>query len=308
MTKPAGGLHPVRLIDFATLVVLAIIWGSSFLFIELGLRSMTPISLAACRIAMGAAILYVAARALGHRFPRDPRRWGYFFLMGFLGHVIPFSLINTGQMSIDSGLAAILIATVPLITLPLAHFFTDDRFDLQKACGIVLGFGGVIVLIGPDALGGFGSRFWGQMMIVGAATCFAVTLVLARRIRDVHPLVASAASLGCSTVMIVILAFVVEAPLSLRPGSASILGIVLLGVFSTGAAMLIYFHLTSTVGPNFVAANNYIAPGVGVMWGVVLLGEPFTWRMVGAFAIVLAGIAVATIRLPRRRAPVAAGE
>jgi len=300
LNKNGGGPNPIRPIDFGTLVLLGFIWGSSFMFIELGLRSMTPISLAASRIAIGAAILLTAAHAMGHPFPRDLRHWRYFLMMGFLGHVVPFSLINAGQVAIDSGLAAILIATVPLITLPLAHAFTDDRINARKAIGVTLGFGGIVILVGPEALGGLGARFWGQLMIVGAAICFGITLVLARRIKDVHPLVASAASLSCSTVMTVILAFVVETPLSLSPGAASLLGIVLLGVFSTGAAMLIYFHLNSTVGPNFVAANNYIAPGVGVIWGVMLLGEPFTWRMVGAFVVILAGIAVATLR---RRAP-----
>lgn len=300
--------HAARPADYATLLTLAIIWGSSFLFVELGLRSLTPIALTASRIILGAVILVVAARVMGHRFPREPRRWGHFFLLGLFGNVLPFSLISTGQVEIDSGLAAILISTVPLLTLPLAHAFTDDKFNLRKLVGVLLGFAGMILLIGPDTLGGLGGKFWGQLMIVGAALCFSISLVIARRIRDVPALVATGASMSCSTVMIVILAFVLESPLALRPTAISIFGITMLGIFASGLAMLLYFRLAATVGPNFVAANNYIAPAVGVTWGVVLLGEPFTWRGIAAFAIILSGIAVATLRLPARRPAAVAGE
>jgi drug/metabolite transporter (DMT)-like permease len=145
-------------------------------------------------------------------------------------------------------------------------------------------------------------------MIVGAALCFSISLVIARRIRDVPALVATGASMSCSSVMIVIFAFIVETPFALKPTAISIFGITMLGVFASGLAMLLYFRLAATVGPNFVAANNFIAPAVGVTWGVVLLGEPFTWRGIAAFAIILSGIAVATLRLPARRPAPAAGE
>jgi len=308
---PPGGAsapHVARPADYATLLTLAVIWGSSFMFVELGLRSLTPITLTASRIILGAVILVFAARLAGHRFPRDRRHWRSFFFLGLFGNVLPFSLISTGQVEIDSGLAAIVIATVPLLTLPLAHAFTDDKFSLRKLVGVLLGFAGIVLLIGPDSLGGLGGRFWGQVMIVGAALCFAISLVVARRIRDVPALVATGASMSCSTVMIVILAFIVETPLALKPTGISLFGITMLGVFASGLAMLLYFRLAATVGPNFVAANNYIAPVVGVAWGVLLLGEPFTWRAIAAFTVILSGIAVATLRLPSRRPAPVAGE
>jgi len=300
--------HAARPADYAALLTLALIWGSSFLFVALGLRSLTPITLTASRIVLGALILVVAARIVGHRFPRDLRRWRHFFLLGLFGNVLPFSLISTGQVSIDSGLAAILISTVPLLTLPLAHAFTDDKINIRKLIGVLLGFAGIVLLLGPASLGGLGAQFWGQLMIVGAALCFSISLVIARRIRDVPALVATGASMSCSSVMIIIFAFIVETPLALKPTAISIFGITMLGVFASGLAMLLYFRLAATVGPNFVAANNFIAPAVGVTWGVVLLGEPFTWRGIAAFAIILSGIAVATIRLPARRPAPAAGE
>lgn len=300
--------HAARPADYAALLTLALIWGSSFLFVELGLRSLTPITLTASRIVLGALILVFAARIVGHRFPRDLRRWRHFFLLGLFGNVLPFSLISTGQVAIDSGLAAILISTVPLLTLPLAHAFTDDKINIRKLIGVLLGFAGIVLLLGPASLGGLGAQFWGQVMIVAAALCFSISLVIARRIRDVPALVATSASMSCSSVMIVILAFVLEAPLALHPSGISIFGITMLGVFASGLAMLLYFRLAATVGPNFVAANNFIAPAVGVTWGVLLLSEPFTWRGIAAFAIILSGIAVATLRLPARRPAPAAGE
>lgn len=303
-----GALYTARPADYLTLVLLALIWGSSFLFIELGLRSLTPITLTASRITLGAIVLVSAARIMGHKIPRDAWHWRHFFLLGLFGHVLPFSLISTGQVHIDSGLAAVLIATVPLLTLPLAHVFTDDKINARKLIGVLLGFAGIVLLIGPEALAGLSGHFWGQLMIVGAALCFSIAMVIARRIRDVPSLVASAASVVCSTVMIVTLAFIVETPLALQPAMISILGILPLGVFSTGLAMLLYFRLNATAGPNFVAANNYIAPAIGVTLGVVLLGEPFTWRAVAAFVVILAGIVIATVRLPARRSTPAPGE
>jgi len=308
MANPMSTPHAARPADYAALLTLALIWGSSFLFVELGLRSLTPITLTASRIVLGALILVVAARIVGHRFPRDLRRWRHFFLLGLFGNVLPFSLISTGQVAIDSGLAAILISTVPLLTLPLAHAFTDDKINIRKLIGVLLGFAGIVLLLGPASLGGLGAQFWGQLMIVGAALCFSISLVIARRIRDVPALVATGASMSCSSVMIIIFAFIVETPLALKPTAISIFGITMLGVFASGLAMLLYFRLAATVGPNFVAANNFIAPAVGVTWGVVLLGEPFTWRGIAAFAIILSGIAVATVRLPARRPAPAAGE
>ena len=239
--------HAARPADYAALLTLALIWGSSFLFVELGLRSLTPITLTASRIVLGALILVVAARIVGHRFPRDLRRWRHFFLLGLFGNVLPFSLISTGQVAIDSGLAAILISTVPLLTLPLAHAFTDDKINIRKLIGVLLGFAGIVLLLGPASLGGLGAQFWGQVMIVGAALCFSISLVIARRIRDVPALVATSASMSCSSVMIVILAFVLEAPLALHPSGISIFGITMLGVFASGLAMLLYFRLAATV-------------------------------------------------------------
>jgi drug/metabolite transporter (DMT)-like permease len=307
-SAPASTPHAARPADYVTLITLAVIWGSSFLFVELGLQSLTPIALTASRILLGAIILVAAARIMGHRFPRDLRRWRHFILLGLFGNVLPFSLISTGQVAIDSGLAAILISTVPLLTLPLAHAFTDDKINARKLVGVLLGFAGIVLLIGPSSLGGLGAHFWGQLMIVGAACCFAISLVIARRIRDVPALVATGAAMSCSAVAIVILTFILESPLALRPTAISIFGITMLGLFASGLAMLLYFRLAATVGPNFVAANNFIAPAVGVTWGVVLLGEPFTWRAIAAFAIILSGIAVATLRLPARRPAPAAGE
>lgn len=310
-TGPVGGArtpHAARPADYVSLLALALIWGSSFFFVELGLRSLTPITLTAARIVLGAFSLVVAARLMGNRFPRDARHWRHFFLLGLFSNVLPFSLISTGQVAIDSGLAAILISTVPLLTLPLAHAFTDDKINARKLIGVTLGFAGIVILIGPDSLGTMGGQFWGQLMIVGAALCFAIALVLARRLRDVPSLVASSASMSCSTVMIIALTFILETPFALRPTTISIFGAVMLGVFASGVAVLLYFRLTATVGPNFVAANNFIAPAVGVTWGVLLLGEPFTGRAIAALAVILAGIAVATVRRPGRRPAPAPGE
>jgi drug/metabolite transporter (DMT)-like permease len=285
-----------RLADYAMLLFLGLVWGSSFLFIGVALESIPPLTLAALRCLVGALVLIAAARAMGHAIPRDPRAWLSYLAMGLTNSAIPFTLISMGQTRIESGLAAILIATVPIFTLVLAHWFTEDKTTPRKAAGTLLGFVGIVLLIGPAALAGIMSGLVGQFLVVGGALCFAITQVLVKRHRGGTPVVNAACSLACSAVWTVPLAFMVERPWHAEPALIGMGALLALGVLSTGISHLVFFLLIRSTGPSFVTLNNFIAPPVGLAWGILLLGENPPWTAYAALAVILAGIAVATWR------------
>jgi drug/metabolite transporter (DMT)-like permease len=289
-------MHQPRLADYAMLLFLGVVWGSAFLFIGVAVQSIPPITLAALRCLIGALVLLAIARAMGHAIPRAPRAWLSYLAMGLTNSAIPFMLIAMGQTRIDVGLAAILIATVPIFTLALAHWFTDDKTTPRKAVGTLLGFAGIVLLIGPAALAGVVSNVAGQLLVVGGALCFAITQILVKRHRGGTPVVNAGCSLACSALWTVPLAALLEQPWQASPTLASIGAILALGVLSTGISHFVFFLLIRNTGPSFVTLNNFIAPPVGVAWGILLLGENPPWTAYVALGVILLGIAVATSR------------
>jgi drug/metabolite transporter (DMT)-like permease len=223
--------------------------------------------------------------------------------MGLTNSAIPFMLIALGQLRIDSSLAAILIATVPLFTLVLAHGFTEDKSTPRKIAGTLIGFGGIVLLVGPAALAGLTAGVVGQLLVVGGALCFAITQILAKRHRGGTPVVNAACSLTCSALWTVPLAFLLEEPWQAEPAALGIAALAALGVLSTGISHLVFFLLIHSTGPSFVTLNNYISPPVGLMWGILLLGENPPWTAYAALAVILVGVAVATRHPAPRPAP-----
>lgn len=271
------------------------------MFTEIGVRTIPPMTLTAARIAGAALIIWLVAWRMGVALPRGARVWAVIALAGFNGNALPFALISWGQVRIDSSLAAILLATAPLFTLILMHFFTDDdRLNGRKALGIACGFAGVVILVGVDAFSVIGAGFWGQLALIGAAMSFALTYLWARLLRGLSPVATSAAVLLCSTLWSLPASLLVDRPWTLTPSLDSALAVLALAVLSTAAANLVFFWLVARTRPSFVSLTNYLLPLVGVMWGVLLLGESLPWRVLAAMAAILAGIAL-TSMIPRAR-------
>lgn len=283
--------------DYALLLFLGVAWGSAFLFTKLAIDTIPPITLTAGRAWIGALMMIAVALVLRHSLPRGGRIWFMLLAMGITGSALPLSLIAWGQVSISSGLAAILIGTVPLITVVLAHFAVqDDRLSWPKLAGVILGLGGLVVLIGPSALAGLGDSLWRQLAVFGGACSFAVTILLARAVREVSPAVSSAVVLGFAALVASALGFTFEQPLRLDPTASALLAMLALGILSTGAGNLAFYRLSRTAPPSFVSLSDYLIPAVALTWGALLLGEPFTLRIAGALALILGGVAVASIR------------
>jgi drug/metabolite transporter (DMT)-like permease len=296
-------------IDYLLLLLLSAIWGSSFLFIKLAVATIPPMTLVAARLGLAALALLLFLAATGRWLPRDRGIWLRFLFVGAAGNVVPFFLINWGEVTVDSSLAAILLAANPLVTVLLAHGFTlDERLTPMKFLGVAVGFGGIVVLVGPDALAGIGREVVSQLAIVGAACCYAAITIYVRRSRLIRlpPALNAAGVMVAATAVALPLALIVDRPWELpAPSTTSLLALVVLALLCSSAAFLILYRLLATTGATFVSLLNYMAPVFGVCWGALLLGEPLDLDTLGALGLIMIGLVL--IQARRRREVETAG-
>ncbi len=285
------------------LLLLAIIWSSAFTTIKVAVSTIPPLTLVAARMVVAIILLYAVLRLKGMRLPTMGREWTAFFLLGLTSNAIPFFLISWGEVGIDSGKAAILMAIMPLMTVGLAHFFTEsDRMTLTKFLGLVIGFSGIVVLVGPGALAHLGERTIFELAVAGGAIFYAISAVLARRLPSGgDPLQRGTAVTLCAAVQMVPVSLIMDAPWALSPSAPSFISALYLGIFPTGIGAIIYFHLIAERGTTFFALINYIIPCLGVVWGVTFLGEVLTVQALTALGIILGGVFVANLSFGRQR-------
>ena len=264
--------------------------------VGVGVKYMTPIWLVAYRLVIGAVFIIGYVMAMGAKFPKlTDVRWLWYFGMGMTGMVIPFFLLSTGQVKVDSGLTAIIVGAMPLMTIVLAHFFTDERLNLAKSIGFFIGFLGIIILFLPDNLSlELVSDWTSQLLIVGAAFCYAVTTIAAKRAPQTPSSVGAGMMLICSAIVGLIWALLTGVPTAI-PDMPGLLSAVGLGVGSTALATILYLYVIDQTGPSVMAKINYFVPVASVIFGIWLLNEPFTWRMVVSFIVILVGVFVARL-------------
>lgn len=286
MIAPAGPR------DLALLLLLAALWGGSYMLIKLALPTVPPVSIAAARVVLGAAVLWAVMRLQGKALPRGLAAWRPFIFLALVSNVIPWTLIAWGELRIDSALAAILTGIVPLATVVLAHGFTrDEKLTPAKLLGVALGIAGLGVLVGADALAGLGADVAAQLAVAAAALCYAVSTVYARRLVDVPPVVTSAATLIAATVFMAPASLMVDAPWTLAPDATALLALAVLGIPATAGGMLIFFTLIRNAGATVASLVNYMIPLMGVFWGWLVLDEGLTLQAGLALALILAGVA-----------------
>ncbi len=284
---------PSRSVNVTLLLSLALIWGSSYMMIKLGLESLPPLTIAAARIALAALVVVVIVRLRRERLPVGINQWRPFVVMAMLSNVAPFILIAWGEVRIDSGLTGILLGCMPLTTLVLAHLFTrDERLSRVKIMGLMFGLSGLVILVGADALAGLGSHLLGEVAVIGAALCYASATVYAHRSVRTRPTVSSAATLLVATAIILPASLIIDTPWRLTPSLLSLIAIAMLGIVGTGVATLIYYRLVGGAGATFTSMINYLIPPISVLWGVMLLGESPSWRMAVALLLITVGVAL----------------
>ncbi len=302
-----------RLADILTLLVLTALWGSAFAVIKITVEEIPPMTIATGRIVVASFLLVGFLPLMGVKlsalFRADRRMWAQFFILGLLGNGIPFTLVGFGQERIDSSLAAILIGTMPIFTVLLARGFGVERhLRARHFFGIAVGFAGLIVLMGPEALAGLGdarslAALIGQLAVVGGALSYAANAVYGRVLTEDMPisLLAAGNMLACAFVMLPA-TLIVERPWTLDPSWASVGWVIWLGVGSTAFGVWVYLRLLLSAGPTFASLINYMIPGLGIVVGTLWLGERVGSRELVALALIL--VAMALIRT-RARQPIA---
>lgn len=297
--------------DWLILAFLGVIWGGSFTGIGFAAQEVAPLTLAATRLAVGAAALALVCLATRTAPPSFHAAgaaafWSSAAAVAFLANAAPFTLLAWGQARVPSAVAGVIMAAIPLMVLVLAHYFTTgDRFTWRKALGVVLGLCGMIALFGPAAAEGFSAEsqaLLGQLACLLAATGYACGGIAMRRSPPAHPFAFGVAALSIALVMIAPLALALEGP----PWRADISGaswaaMVWLGLGPTAIATLALYVLINRVGPNFLSLVNYQVPLWAILFGVLLLGESLPPATPVALAFILLGVAAAQLRLPKPR-------
>ena len=277
--------------NYIGLAVLTLLWGSAYAFIKHGVETISPHALIFIRIGVAAILLtawaFVRKRTLP---PLNDTRWLWFLGLGFCGNTLPFFLITWGQQSIDSSLTGILVAVMPIATVALAHFFVPgETMNLRRAAGFALGFLGVVILIGPDALRGLGgTTFLSQLAIVGAAVCYSLNAIMARLLPDTPPSVSGAGSLICAALIAAPFGLMELASLPAVPTSAW-LSVFWLAVGPTAIATVILMQIARTAGPGFLANVNYLTPVAALFVGVII-GETIGGTALLALTTIMAGL------------------
>lgn len=296
--------------QWALLGALSLLWGGSFFFAEVALRALPPLTVVLARVALGAAVLSVLLRFVGLAMPRGLGVWRTFFAMGALNNALPFSLIVWGQTEIASGLAAILNATTPLFTVLLAHLMTrDEKLSGTKLIGVGLGFFGVAVMIGPDALAGLGAAVLAQLAVLAAALSYAFAGIYGRRLRGMPPLAAAAGQVTASSLLLAPLALAVDRPWLLPvPGAEVWAALAGLGLLSTAMAYVIYFRVLAASGATNLLLVTFLIPVNAILLGVLVLGEALTAGQLVGMLLVACSLAAVDGRLLRRRRRASTGK
>ena len=284
--------------EWLLLVALSVLWGGSFFFSEVALDELRPLTVVLGRVGFAAVALVAFVYLTGRRMPGSPALWGAFLVMGAMNNLIPFSLIVWGQVTIDSGFAAILNATTPLFTVLLAHVLTrDERMTGNRLIGVLLGLGGVAALVGPDVLGGLGAQGLAQLAVLGAAFSYACAGIYGRRFRDLPPAVAAAGMVYGTAIMILPLALVLERPWNSSPGMVTWGAVLGLSLLSTALAYLIYFRILAAAGATNLLLVTFLIPVSALFLGVAVLGERPDWPAFAGLTLIFAGLAAVDGRL-----------
>ena len=282
--------------EWMHLALLALLWGCSFLFIEIALRDIPLFTVAAGRTGIGAAVLAGYLVASGVPLKPIAQRWRGLVLLGALRAAIPICLIVWAQTKIDSGLAGILNSTSPLFTMVIAHYLAGDRLTPRKVAGCAVGMSGVVLMIGVDALHGLGDSVLGQVAMLGATCCYGFAASYGKHFEDMPHALSAAGMLAGATALILPASVLLEHPWTLRPGLASVAALCGLAILSTAIGFVVWFRLIQTAGPSNTSLVTFLIPPVALALGIAILGEEPSVSSLAGVAIIFAGLAIIQLR------------
>ena len=296
--------RPMTAREWGMLLTLSLVWGGSFFFNEIAVRQLPVFTVVVCRVALAAVILLAVLRLTGQRLPRSGKVWAAFFGMGMLNNVIPFSLIVAGQQSVASGVASILNAATPLFGVIFAHLLTqDEKLTPLKLAGVIVGFLGVAVMIGPDAISGLGGNLAAQMMILAGAASYAFAGIFGRRFKamGVLPMATATGQVIASSIILLPLVLVIDRPWTLpAPGWDAIAALIGVAAISTAFAYFLYFRIFASAGATNLLLVTFLIPISAILLGTAFLSEALLPRQIAGMALIGLGLSLIDGRLWRR--------
>ena len=290
----------IELTDWVLLLGASVLVGSTFLFINIAVKEISPLAIASLRALISAIICWAVMRAYGVHLPRTRRGWTSLFWLGLLTCAIPFTTVAWGQQHIESGMGGILFGTMPILAVVLAPLFlAEETFTRRALVGGVVGFAGIILLMGPSVLANASNQILGIVITFLGPVSHTLGAIYARRQTDLNPRAMVTGSMIFGSVVLVPLAFAVEAPLTLDPGMAAIAAIMATGVF-TGAGFCLYFLVISRVGAMRSSLVPMFFPVVAVVLGAIVLGERLPIEAFIGLALIMAGAIAVSSRAPAK--------
>ncbi len=291
-------------VDWVLFFVLGAIWGSSFLFIKIGVESLGPFTLVTLRVTFATLLLAAVIRLARQSLPRDRVVYRDLAILAVINIVIPFSLITWGERSIESALASILNATMPLFTIVIAGLaLREEPITLNRLVGLIVGFGGVVLLVSGD-LGSSGqqNQLTGELAVALAAASYACGAVFTRhRMRGIRPMVVAAGQVWMSLPIMALLALLFEHPWTTDLRPEALFAVIWLGVLGSGIAYLISFRLIARWDATRASLVTYLLPAVGIVLGVVFLSEHVDARVLLGTVLIVGGVALVNSRFGTRR-------
>ena len=276
--------------DFSLLILLAVIWGSSFFNIKIATYSYEPITLALVRVIFASVPLLILCKINKIKIEAFSRNWNWYALIGLCNIAIPFVLIAIGTSKINSYLAAILMSTTPLSGSLLAHFFTkDEKLSFLKSLGVIIGFSGIILLFFDRVIINSENYIYALITILGSTFYCIGGLLTLKLKKEKNENVTTSTTLW-SVVFLLPFSIILETPWESNPTLTSTLSLLYLGVVATGFAWLIRFRILTVNGLVFQTQVAYLIPIFGIIFGYFLMDEIITWRVLVSLVIILIGI------------------
>lgn len=295
----------MRALEWIMLIGLSLLWGGSFFFSEIALREVSPLVTVWARVGLACALLWLILRMRGIVMPQDKKLWLAFAVMGLLNNAIPFSLIVWGQQSITASLASIFNASTPLFTAVLAHFLTqDEKLGQRKVAGLVIGFCGVVVMIGTEALRGIEAELWAQIAILLAAISYGCAAIWGRRFKGIPPMVVATGQVTASSLMMTPLALLFGFPAGyFIPSVEAWSALIGIAALCTVAAYILYFRILATSGATNLMLVTFLIPPSAILLGVLFLGEHLETSQIIGMSLIFVGLVVMDGRLLQRLWP-----
>lgn len=288
-------------LELCLLVLLACLWGSSYMLIKIAVGIIPPITLVAMRAGVAALFLLIVMGFRGRRLPRDFATWKLFLVQAFLTGIGPWLVLTWGQQYVDSGLAGVLNSTSPIFvffyTLILAGTAQASGY---KLAGALLGIFGVTLIIGLDVLAGVGKDVLAQLAVLSGAAIYGAAAIYGKRFAAISPLTTSTGVMILTAMILTPLSLYLDRPWTLTFTLEALAALVVLAILCTGTALLLYFRLVKTLGPMGVASQAYLRSGISVVLGIVILGEHVPPTIFVGLVATILGVALINMRFGGR--------